>query len=317
MGSQLKIFSGSGCRDLTQKICDRLGVPMGMADITHFPDGETFIKLGEDIRGRDIFVVQSVAHRPNEYLMELLIYLDCMRRASAKRITAVLPYYGYARQDRKDEGRTPITAKLVANMLVTAGAHRVLTIDLHAGQIQGFFDIPLDHLHAEPVFFEYFRKLNLENLTVVSPDLGSVKRARICAEHLGGRLAIVDKERLGSETVRSSSLIGKVDGCNIIIFDDMISTAGSVAAAAELLKTQHGARDIYVAATHALICGPAPERLRNAPIKEVVVTDTVPLTPAAQAVEKIKVVSVAGLLGEAIRRIHRNESVSTLFVNEE
>ena len=203
MGSQLKIFSGSGCRDLTQKICDRLGVPMGMADITHFPDGETFIKLGEDIRGRDIFVVQSVAHRPNEYLMELLIYLDCMRRASAKRITAVLPYYGYARQDRKDEGRTPITAKLVANMLVTAGAHRVLTIDLHAGQIQGFFDIPLDHLHAEPVFFEYFRKLNLENLTVVSPDLGSVKRARICAEHLGGRLAIVDKERLGSETVRS------------------------------------------------------------------------------------------------------------------
>lgn len=313
----MKIFSGSSCTDLTQKICDRLGLPMGMADITHFPDGETFIKLGEDIRGRDIFVIQSVAHRPNEYMMELLIYLDCLRRASAQRITAVLPYYGYARQDRKDEGRTPITAKLVANMLVTAGAHRVLTIDLHAAQIQGFFDIPLDHLHAEPVFYDYFRKLNLENLTVVSPDLGSVKRARMSAEHLGGRLAIVDKERLGSETVRSSSLIGKVDDCNIIIFDDMISTAGSVAAAAELLKKQHGARDIYVAATHPIICGPAAQRLNDAPIKQVVVTDTVALNEEARSIEKIKVVSVAGLLGDAIRRIHLNESVSTLFVNEE
>lgn len=313
----MKIFSGSSCKNLTQKICDRLGVPMGMADITHFPDGETFIKLGEDIRGRDIFVIQSIAHQPNEYMMELLIYLDCLRRASAQRITAVLPYYGYARQDRKDEGRTPITAKLVANMLVTAGADRVLTIDLHAAQIQGFFDIPLDHLHAEPVFYDYFRKLNLENLTVVSPDLGSVKRARMSAEHLGGRLAIVDKERLGSDTVRSSSLIGKVDDCNIIIFDDMISTAGSVAAAAELLKKQHGARDIYVAATHPIICGPAAQRLRDAPIKQVVVTDTVDLNEQARSIEKIKVVSVAGLLGDAIRRIHLNESVSTLFVNEE
>ncbi len=312
----MKIFSGTSCQNLTQMICDRLGVPMGMADISRFPDGETFIRLGEDIRGRDIFVVQSVARQPNDYMMELLIYLDCLRRASAKRITAVLPYYGYARQDRKDEGRTPITAKLVANMLVTAGAQRVLTIDLHANQIQGFFDIPLDHLQAEPVFFDYFRRMKLENLTVVSPDLGSVKRARISAEHLGGKLAIVDKERIGSEIVRSSSLIGDVNGCNVIIFDDMISTAGSVAAAAELLK-KHGAKDIYVAATHALICGPAPKRLNDAPIKEVVVTDTVPLTDEAKAIEKIKVVSVAGLLGEAIRRIHRNESVSSLFVNEE
>ena len=316
MNRELKIFSGTSNPQLAQRICDYLGVPTGMASISKFPDGETFIKLEEDIRGRDIFVVQSIVHKPNEYLMELLIYLDCIRRASAQRVTAVLPYYGYARQDRKDEGRTPITAKLVANMLVTAGADRVLAIDLHAGQIQGFFDIPLDHLEAQLMFLNYFRELKLENLAVVSPDLGSVKRCRTLARHLGGRLAIVNKERLSSANVRSDELIGSVEGLNVIMFDEMISTGGTVVAASKLLK-EHGALDIYVAATHGLFCEPAPERLPEAPIKQILVSDSVPLPEKARRIKNLTVLSVAPLLGEAISRIHRNESVSSLFVNEE
>jgi len=315
MMRELKIFSGQSNPALAESICDYLGVPLGLASVREFPDGETFIKLEEDIRGRDIFVIQSICHKPNAYLVELLIYLDCIRRASAQRVTAVLPYYGYARQDRKDEGRTPITAKLVANMLITAGADRVLTIDLHAGQIQGFFDIPLDHLEAQSVFLDYFGQKHLENLTVVSPDLGSVKRARVMARHLGGKLAIVDKERVGSTMVRSDNLIGTAEGCNVVIYDDIISTAGSVCEAARVLKG-HGARDIYVSATHGLLCGPAAERLNAAPVKEVVVSDTVPLSDEAKAIRNLKVLSVTSLLGEAISRIHRNESVSSLFMND-
>jgi ribose-phosphate pyrophosphokinase len=287
---------------------------MGMATISRFPDGETFIKLDEDIRGRDIFVIQSICHSPNEYLMELLIYLDCIRRASAQRVTAVVPYYGYARQDRKDEGRTPITAKLVANMLVTAGTDRVLTIDLHANQIQGFFDIPLDHLSAEQVFLDHYRKMQIPNLTVASPDVGSVKRARLYAKHLGGTLVIAEKERVGSADVRAGNLIGSVEGRNVILVDDMISTAGSVVAAANMVK-EHGALDIYIAATHGLFCGPAVERLAAAPIKEVAVSDTIPLPAECRKLKNLAVMSVAPLLGEAISRIHRNESVSSLFIN--
>ncbi|MBN2583533.1 MAG: ribose-phosphate pyrophosphokinase [Planctomycetes bacterium] len=315
MDRELKIFSGGSNPELAQKICDYLDIPMGMATISHFPDGETFIKLEEDVRGRDIFVVQSIVHTPNNFLMEMLIYLDCVRRASAERVTAVLPYYGYARQDRKDEGRTPITAKLVANMLVTAGADRVLTVDLHANQIQGFFDVPLDHLLPERVFVEHFRQLKLDDLTIVSPDVGSVKRARLYAKHLEGELAIVDKERLGSTKVRSGSLIGSVEERNVIIFDDMISTAGSVTSAAALVK-ERGAKDVYVAATHGILCGPGPQRLAEAPIKQVVVTDTVPLTDESRKLRNLTVLSVAPLVGEAISRIHRQESVSSLFMND-
>lgn len=315
MAKELKIFSGTSNPDLARSICAHLEMPLGMATLTTFPDGETFIKLDEDVRGRDIFVIQSVCQNPNEYLVELLIFLDCLRRASAQRITAVLPYYGYARQDRKDEGRTPITAKLVANMLVTAGAQRVLTVDLHAAQIQGFFDIPLDHLEAEPVFVEYFLSKGLKDLTVVSPDVGSVKRARNFARHLKGKLAIVDKERVGSTEVQSSNLIGDVKGRNVIVFDDMISTAGSVCEAARVLKA-NGAREIYLAATHGLFCGPAAERLNAAPISELVIADTAQLSDQAENIKCLKVLSVAPLLGNAISRIHHNESVSSLFLND-
>ena len=316
MDRELKIFSGSSNPLLAQRICDYLGVPLGMARISKFPDDETFIKLEEDIRGRDIFVVQSVAHRPNEYLMELLIFLDCVRRASAQRVTAVLPYFGYARQDRKDEGRTPITAKLVANMLVTAGADRVITIDLHAAQIQGFFDVPLDHLEAYQVFMNYFRGLRLDNVAIVAPDLGSVKRARVLSRHLDGRLAIVNKERIGSVAVRSDKLIGDVADSDILIYDDMISTGGSVVMAARLLK-EYGAGDIYVSATHGLFCGQAVERLGEAPIKQIIVSDSVPINDRARVMSNLVVLSVAPLLGEAISRIHRNESVSSLFLENQ
>lgn len=316
MKRDLKLFSGTSNPGLSQRICDHLGVPMGMASISHFPDGETFIRLEEDIRGRDIFVVQSICNDPNDKLVELLIFLDCIKRASAERITAVLPYYGYARQDRKDVGRTPITAKLVANLIVQAGADRVLAVDLHASQIQGFFDIPLDHLEGEPVFVDHFRSLGLEDVTVVSPDVGSVKRARVYAQHLSGKLAIVDKERIGSADVRSANLIGTVADRNVVIVDDMISTAGSVTSAAKLLR-EHGAQEIYVAATHGLFCGPAVERINDAPITSVVVTDTVPVNEKARQIENLTVLSVAELLGEAISRIHRHESVSSLFLDDE
>jgi ribose-phosphate pyrophosphokinase len=287
---------------------------MGGITIGNFPDSEISCKVDEDIRGRDVFLVQPTCPPVNENLMELLIMIESCKRASAERITAVVPYFGYARQDRKDEGRVPITAKLVANIITRAGADRVLAMDLHAAQIQGFFDVPVDHLYAAPVLNEYFLEqgFNPKDVVVVSPDEGSIKRALGHAERLGGNLAIVDKRRADAEHTRQENVIGvSVEGKIAIMFDDMISTAGSICGAAQVLN-QRGARKIYVAATHGVLCGPAIERLDKSPVAEVVITDTIPLQ-RERMVAKIKVLSVAPLLGEAIKRIHRNESVSRLF----
>jgi ribose-phosphate pyrophosphokinase len=247
--------------------------------------------------------------------MELLIFLDCARRASAERITAVIPYFGYARQDRKDEGRVPITAKLAANLISTAGAHRVLVMDLHAAQVQGFFDIPVDNLVSEPVLSKHFGKLKLDNLTVVSPDVGNVKRARMYAQRLNGELAIINKRRISGSDAEMGRIIGNVEDRNVLMVDDMISTAGTVASAAALVK-EHGAKRIIVGATHPVLCGPAIERLRGAPIEKIIITDTIPISvEKATALGNLEVLSVAQLMGEAIRRIHNNESVSSLFLN--
>jgi ribose-phosphate pyrophosphokinase len=311
----LKIFSGSANRPLAEAIAKYLGMPLGNATLTPFPDGESFVKINEDVRGRDIFIVQPTCSPQNENLMELLLFIDAAHRASAQRITAVMPYYGYARQDRKDEGRVPISGKLVANMLEVAGADRVLTVHLHAYQVQGFFDIPVDHMLPEPVFAKYFRSLKLKDLTVVSPDVGNVKTARVYSELLGGGLAIIDKERTSGTDVRAGALIGSVEDRNVLVVDDMITSGGTIAKAADLLK-ERGARDIYVAATHAVFCCQAVERLRDAPVKSIVVTDSIPLSEEAQGLPMIKRLSLAALLGEAIKRIHLNQSVSQLFLRK-
>ena len=310
----LKIFSGSSNPALAINVCKYLGIPVGGAQIDRFPDGEKVIRVEDDVRGRDCFVVQSTCEPVDDHLVELLIYLDCLRRASAKRITAVIPYFGYARQDRKDEGRVPITAKLVANLITTAGADRVLAIDLHAKQLQGFFDIPVDHLTGELVLNKYFRDKKINNLTVVSPDVGNMKIAARYAEHLGGELAIVYKKRFSGSEVEANEMIGEVEGRNILMCDDIIATAGTVCSAAGLLK-KRGAEIIYVGATHGIFALQALERLAEAPIEEVVVTDTIPSSEQAKKVDSVKVLSVAAMLGEAIKRIHRNESVSNLFNN--
>ena len=312
LNDNLKIFPGSSNPELAGEVCRYLGIPIGGAKITKFPDGEKVIRIEDDVRGRDCFVVQSTCKPVDEHLMELLIYLDCLRRASAKRITAVIPYFGYARQDRKDEGRVPITAKLVASIIATAGADRVLAIDLHAHQLQGFFDIPVDHLTGELVLSRYFRDKRIEDLTVVSPDVGNIKTAAKYAAHLGGDLAIVHKKRLSGSQVQCGELIGSVEGCNVLMCDDIIATAGTVCMAAELVK-QRGAKSVRVGVTHGVFAPPALERLEKAPIDEVVVTNTIPLTEEARQLKKIQVLSVAGMLGEAIKRIHRDESVSSLF----
>jgi ribose-phosphate pyrophosphokinase len=309
------LFTGRANPDLARKISEYLGMPMGRANIFDFPDSEIMIKMEEDIRGRDVFIIQSTCHPVNDSLMELLIFIDCAKRASASRITAVLPYFGYARQDRKDEGRTPITAKLVANLLQTAGATRLLSLDLHANQIQGFFDIPVDNLLAEPVLSRYFAEQHFDDLTLVSPDVGNVKRARIYARRLQGDLAIIDKRRVSGEDVETGHLIGDVKDRTVLMVDDMISTAGTICNAARLCKDK-GARKILVGATHGVLCGPAIERLRDAPIDEVLVTDSIPIEQEKiNACDgKLKVLSVASLMGEAIHRIHNNESVSSLFL---
>jgi ribose-phosphate pyrophosphokinase len=289
-------------------------MPLGRAQLESFPDGELYLKLFEDVRGRDAFVVQSTCPPVNDHLMELLIYIDCLKRASAERITAVIPYFGYARQDRKDEGRVPITAKLVANLLTIAGAHRVLTLELHAAQIQGFFDIPVDNMSAQPAFSVYFETLGLDPLTMLSPDVGHAKYARIYADRMNAALAIIDKRRLsGSETV-TTALIGDVRDRNVLMVDDIIATAGTVCEAAKLVRA-HGSRRVIVAGTHPVLCGPAVERLSNAPIDHLAVTDTIPLPDSVRTrLKYLTVLSVSELLGEAIRRIHRNESVSSLFM---
>lgn len=314
LNDNLKVFTGSSNVTLASAVCKYLGIPLGGGKIDKFPDGEKVIKLEDDVRGRDCFVVQSTCDLVDEYLMELLIYLDCLRRASARRITAVIPYFGYARQDRKDEGRVPITAKLVANLITTAGADRVLAIDLHAPQLQGFFDIPLDHLMGELVLSRYFRDKKINNLTVVSPDVGNIKIAAKYASHLGGELAIVNKRRVSGSEVEVHEIIGEVEGRNILMCDDIIATAGTVCSAAELVKERGGCK-IYVGATHGIFAGEALERLRRAPIDEVVITDTIPLIEKTKNLNSIKVLSVSAMLGEAIKRIHRNESVSSLFNN--
>jgi len=307
--TNLTIFAGRANPALAQKISDYLGIPLGRRKITPFPDGELLVKLEEDVRGRDMFIIQPTCEPVNENLIELLIFIDCARRASAERITAVIPYFGYARQDRKDEGRVPITAKLVANLIATAGADRVLTVDLHAAQLQGFFDIPLDNLYAEPVLSRYYSQMHMVDLTLVSPDVGNVKRARMYAR----RLAIVDKRRVSGQDVEVDRLIGDVKGRNVLMMDDLISTAGTVCDAARLCKDK-GAEKICVGATHAVLCEPAVERLRDAPIDEIVVTDTVPVSEEKiNGVGKLKVLSIAGLMGEAIHRIHNDQSVSSLF----
>jgi ribose-phosphate pyrophosphokinase len=312
---QMKIFSGSANRPLAEAICHHIGKPLGDAPATRFPDGESFVKINEDIRGQDVFIIQPTCRPQNDTLMELLLFIDAAQRASAERITAVMPYYGYARQDRKDEGRVPISAKLVANMLEEAGADRVLAVHLHAYQIQGFFDIPVDHLLPEPVFGEYYAGLGLEDLTVVSPDVGNVKEARVYSELLRGELAIIDKERISGTEVRAGALIGTVEGRNVLIIDDMISSGGTICKAATLLKDR-GARDIYVAATHSMFVPGAIDRLAEVPITRITVTDTVPLSDEASACDLIKVLSMAELLGDAIVRIHKHESISELFLKK-
>ncbi len=312
----IKIFSGRANPDLTRHICEYLDLPLGKIALGSFPDGETSCKILEDIRGRDVFLVQPTCPPVNDHLMELLIMIESCKRASAERVTAVMPYYGYARQDRKDEGRVPITAKLVANIITRAGADRVLTMDLHAAQIQGFFDVPVDHLYAAPVLNGHFQNMGLaaDQIVIVSPDEGSIKRALGHVKRLGGKLAIVDKRRSSAEKTSQENIIGgPVEGKVALMFDDMISTAGSICGAANVLH-ERGAKEIHVAATHGVLCGPAIERLKAAPLTSIVLTDTIPLKPE-QMLPKLQVLSVASLLGEGIKRIHRNESVSRMFVN--
>jgi ribose-phosphate pyrophosphokinase len=313
LNDNLKIFSGSGNELLSRAVCKYLEIPLGGANVERFADGEKVIRVEDDVRGRDCFVLQSTCRPVDEHLVELLIFLDCLRRASASRITAVVPYFGYARQDRKDEGRVPITAKLVANIIAAAGANRVLAIDLHAAQVQGFFDIPVDHLSGELVLSKYFRDKKISNLTVVSPDVGNMKIASRYSDRLGGELAIVHKKRVSGSEAVAQEIIGDVKGRNIVMCDDIIATAGTICSAAKLVKDR-GAEKIYIGATHGVFAGQALERLKEAPIDEIVVTDTIPLTQEAQDFGGIKVLTVSVMLGEAIKRIHRNESVSNLFV---
>jgi len=312
----LKIFAGRTGRHLADRMCEHLELPAARGTTELFPDGELIVKIDEDVRGRDCYVVQSTSAPVNANIMELLVYIDCLRRASAHRITAVIPYYGYARQDRKDEGRVPITAKLVANLIAAAGCDRVLCMDLHAAQIQGFFDIPVDHLSASPVFLDYFRRIRdeLGDLVMVSPDVGNVKVANMYADLLGADLAIIDKRRQSGSNVVSKNLIGPdVRGRPVLMVDDMISTAGTICSAAELVK-EAGATDVLAAATHPVMVGLALQRLADAPFTRIIVTDTIPDEGRLDPIrDRVEVLSVAELLGEAAHRIHHNMSISALF----
>lgn len=307
--SNLKIISGNSNRKLAEDICEFIGVPLTDATVTSFPDGESFVKINENVRGQDVYLIQSSCPPVNNNVIELLIMIDAARRASAARITAVIPFYGYARQDRKDQPRVPITAKLVANLLTCAGANRILCVDLHAGQIQGFFDIPVDHLLAFPVLYEYIAKKDLKNLVVMSPDVGGVKMADAYARMLKSGLGFVAKKRHSATQVEATSIVGDVKDCDVLLIDDMTETAGTLCAAARLIKKQ-GACRILAAVTHANLQEMAYERLKDGPIDEVIVTDTIPIDPKDLP---IKVLSVAPLLGEAILRINNNESVTSLF----
>ncbi len=310
---KLKIFCGTANEALTEEICQFLGVQRGQAHLTRFSDGEVYLQLMENVRGADVFVVQSTCYPVDQHLMELLLMIDALKRASARRITTVIPYFGYARQDRKDKPRVAISAKLVADLLTTAGAHRALVLDLHAPQIQGYFNIPVDHLFASPVLVDYFRKLNLPDLTVVSPDAGGVERARFVAKKMDAALAIVDKRRTEMNVAEVMNVIGDVKGRSCLIIDDIIDTAGTTVKTAEALK-QAGAIAVYACASHPVLSGPAIERISSSVLEQVVVTNTIPLNDAAKAEPKIKVLSVAGLMARAIQSIHEETSVSSLFL---
>lgn len=298
---------------LAQKICDKLGVPLGKANVTTFSDGETRVEINENVRGMDVFIIQSTCPPVNINLMELLIMIDAMKRASADRITAVVPYYGYARQDRKVAPRAPISAKLVADLITSAGAQRLLSMDLHAGQIQGFFNIPVDNLFATPVLIDYMKRNYREDTVVVSPDTGGVERARAFGKRLGASLAIIDKRREGPNEAQVMNIIGNIQGKRVIILDDMVDTAGTVVQAAHALADA-GALEVSVCCTHPVLSGPAVDRISKSNIKEFVVTDTIPLSEKAAGCERIKVLSVSGLLSEAVRRIYYDDSVSSLFI---
>ncbi|CBH20603.1 ribose-phosphate pyrophosphokinase [Acetoanaerobium noterae] len=313
-GSEIKIFTGNAHKELAADIAKELGVPLGDAEVGRFSDGEISVNINETVRGVDAFIIQPTCSPVNGNIMELLIMIDAFKRASAGRITAVIPYYGYARQDRKAKARDPITAKLVANLITAAGADRVLTMDLHAAQIQGYFDIPLDHLHGGPILAEHFKKKNIQDLVVVSPDLGSVGRARTFAEQLDAPLAIIDKRRPKANVSEVMNIIGDVKDKNVILIDDMIDTAGTLVNGAEALK-KFGAKEVYSCCTHPVLSGPAIDRIEKSVLKEVVVLDTLPLS-SEKRIEKIKVESVAPIFASAIRKIFANESVSKLFTVE-
>jgi ribose-phosphate pyrophosphokinase len=310
---RFKIFTGTANPALAEAICKNLDVPLGQAMLGRFSDGEIYFQILENVRGADVFVVQPCHYPVDNHLMELFLMIDAFKRSSARRITAVIPYFGYARQDRKDKPRVPISAKLVADLLETAGASRALTLDLHAPQIQGYFDVPVDHLYASPVLVEHFKHLKLENLTVVSPDAGGVERARFFAKRLDAPLAIVDKRRVDVDVSEVMHLIGDVKGRSTLIVDDIIDTAGTLVKTADAL-IKEGATQVYAACTHAVLSGPAVERIAKSRITEVVATDSVPLTDAARAMKKIRVLSVADLLARGIRSIHEETSISELFI---
>jgi ribose-phosphate pyrophosphokinase len=309
---ELKVFSGNANRALAEEICSVLEIPVGNANLTTFSDGELYVQIMENVRGRDVFVIQPTCEPVNDNLMELLIMIDAFKRSSAARITAVMPYYGYARQDRKDKPRVPISSKLVADLLTAAGTDRILTMDLHAGQIQGFFDIPVDHLFAAPVLIEYIQSMKIPNLMLVSPDAGGVERARAFAKRLNADLAVVDKRRVRPNEAEVMNVIGQVRGRNVMICDDMIDTAGTLIQTVEALRNQK-AKLIFVCATHGVLSGPAIERLSKVPIDQIILTNTVPLDQIKQ-LPNMKILSVAGLLAKAIRSIHDETSVSNLFV---
>jgi len=311
---EIKLFTGNSNRALAEAISAHVGVPMGGAEIGRFSDGEVQVEITENVRGGDVFVIQSICTPTNDNLMELLLMLDAFKRASAKRITAVIPYYGYARQDRKVAPRVPISAKLIADLITTAGAARVLTVDLHAGQIQGFFNVPVDNVYANPVLLQYLRKrLGSSEVTVISPDAGGVERARAFAKRLDANLAIIDKRRIRANVVGEMQIIGEVDGRAAVIVDDMVDTAGTLCTATEAVRAA-GAPLVVACATHAVLSGPAVTRLAESKLDELVVTDTIPLRPEAGRLKKMTVLSVASLLAEAIQRTHDEASISSLFV---
>jgi len=313
MRNCLKVFSGRANASLAKAVCEYLKIPLGKIEISNFLDGEIFVQINENIRGQDVFIIQPLCTPVNENLMELLIIIDALKRASAERITAVIPYYSYARQDRKVQPRVPISAKLVADLITAAGPDRVLTIDLHAGQIQGFFNIPVDHLFASPLLIDFIREQKFDDPMIVSPDAGGVERARAFAKRISASLGIIDKRREEKNVAEVMNIIGEVEGKEVVVVDDMVDTAGTLTESVRAL-CRKGAKCVYACCTHGVLSGPAIKRITESELTKLVITDTIPLTEEGKSCDKIKVITVANLFGEAIRRIHEDESVSSLFV---